>query len=72
LLTANDVGIVTEAEIPASSHGDFSVEGYHSYLLQASDLLKSAKYQVMAQVRSALATLTKIRLDLMHAAVQSV
>jgi exonuclease III len=74
LLTANnvDVGIVTEAEIPASGHKDFNVEGYHSYLPNASDLLKSAKYRVMALVRSALATSTKIRLNLMHAAVQSV
>jgi hypothetical protein len=74
LLTANDVNIriITEAEIPASGHGDFNVEGYHSYLPHASNLLKSAKYRVVALVRSTLATSTKIRLDLMHAAVQSV
>jgi hypothetical protein len=74
LLTANDidVGTVTAAEIPATGHGDFNVKGYHSYLLQASDLLKLAKYRVLVLVRSVLATATKIRLNLMHAAVQSV
>jgi hypothetical protein len=74
LLTDNDVdiSIVTETEIPASSHGDFNVEGYHSYLRQASELLKTAKYRVVVLVRSALATATKIRLDLMHSAVQLV
>jgi hypothetical protein len=72
LLTTNNVniGIVTEAEIPASGLGDFNVEGYHSYLPHASKLLKTAKYQVVVLVRSALATSTKFRLDLMHAAVQ--
>jgi hypothetical protein len=58
LLTANDVniGVITEAEIPASSHGDFNDKGYHSYLPHTSDLLKSAKYRVVALVQSALAT----------------
>jgi hypothetical protein len=48
LLTANDVdiGIITEAEIPAISHGDFNIEEYHSYLPHQSNLLKSAKYRV--------------------------
>jgi hypothetical protein len=34
LLTANDVdvGIITETEIPTSSHRDFNVEGYHTFL----------------------------------------
>jgi hypothetical protein len=74
LLTANDVdiGIITEAEIPASSHGNFNVEGYHSYLPHPFNLLKAGKYRVVALVRSALATSTKIWLDLMHAVVQSV
>jgi hypothetical protein len=73
-LTNNDVDIciVTEAEIPTSGHGDLNVEGYHTYLPHASDLLKSAKYRVVVLVRSALATAMKIRLNLMHAAVQSV
>jgi hypothetical protein len=74
LLMANnvDIAIITEDEIPASSHGDFNVKGYHSYLPHPSNLLKAPKYRVMALVGSALATSTKIRLDLMHAAVQSV
>jgi hypothetical protein len=75
LLNDNDVhvGIVTETEIPSSGHGDFNVEGYHSYLpLSPSELLTTAKYRVVVLVRSALATMTKIRSDLMHAAVQSV
>jgi hypothetical protein len=74
LLTANDVdiGIITEAEIPASSHGDFNVEGYHTYLPHPSNLLKSAKYRIVTLVRSALATPAKIQLDLMHTAVQSI
>jgi hypothetical protein len=39
-----DVGIITEAEIPTSSHGDFSVEGYHTFLpVGPSDKLKTAK-----------------------------
>jgi hypothetical protein len=42
-----DVGIVTETEIPSSGHGDNNVEGYHSYLpLSPSELLKTAKYRV--------------------------
>jgi hypothetical protein len=41
------VGIVTETEIPCSGHGDYNVEGYHSYLpLSPSYLLKTAKYRV--------------------------
>jgi hypothetical protein len=65
-----DVGIVTEMEIPSSGHDDYNVEGYHSYLpLSPSKLLKTAKYRVVVLVRSALATATKIRSDLMHAAV---
>jgi hypothetical protein len=67
LLNDNDVnvGIVTETEIPSS--------GYHSYLpLSPSELLKTAKYRVVVLVQSALATVTKIRSDLMHAAVQLV
>jgi hypothetical protein len=75
LLNDNDlnVGIVTKTEIPSSGHGDYNVEGYHSYLpLSPSELLKTAKYRVVVLVRSALATVTKIRSDLMHAAVQSV
>jgi hypothetical protein len=73
-LTANEVniGIITEAEIPASSHGDFNVEGYHSYLPHSSDLLKSAKYRIVTLVRSSLATSAKIWLNLMHMAVQSI
>jgi hypothetical protein len=68
-----DVGIVTETEIPSSGHRDYNVEGYHSCLpLSPSELLKTAKYRVVVLVRSALATETKIRSDLMHAAVQSV
>jgi hypothetical protein len=75
LLNDNDVnvGIVTETEIPSSRHRDYNVEGYHSYLpLSPSELLKTAKYQVVVLVRSALATVTKIGSDIMHAAVQSV
>jgi hypothetical protein len=74
LLTANnvDIGIVKVAKIPDSSHGDFNMEEYHSYLPHASKLLKTAKYRVVVLVRSELATAMKIRLDLMHAAVQSV
>jgi hypothetical protein len=68
-----DVGIITETEIPTSSHGDFNVKGYHTFLLVThSDLLKTAKYHVMIVVRSEMAALTKIRQDLMHLAVQSV
>jgi hypothetical protein len=75
LLTDNDVdvGIITETEIPSSGHGDLNVEGYHSYLpLAPSKLLNTAKYQVVVLVRSALATATKVRSDVMHVAVQSV
>jgi endonuclease/exonuclease/phosphatase family metal-dependent hydrolase len=75
LLTANDVnvGIITETEIPAGSHGDFNVEGYHTFLpVSHSKLLKTDKYRVMVVVRSAMAALTKIRLDLMHPAVQTI
>jgi hypothetical protein len=64
--------IITEAEIPASSHGNFNVEGYTSYLPHPSNLLKTAKYRIVAMVRSALATATKLRPNLMHASVQSV
>jgi hypothetical protein len=68
-----EVCIVTETEIPASGHGDYNVEGYHSYLpLSPSELLKTAKYRVVVLVRSALAAATKVRSDLMHAAVQLV
>jgi hypothetical protein len=68
-----NVSIVMETEIPSSGHRDFHVEGYHSYLpLAPSELLKTAKYRVMVLVRSALATVTKVRSDLMHAAVQAV
>jgi hypothetical protein len=68
-----DVGIITETEIPTSSHGDFNVEGYHTFLpVNHSDKLKTAKYRVMVVVRSELAALTKIRPDLMHPAVQSI
>jgi hypothetical protein len=68
-----DVGIVTKTEIPSSGYGDYNVEGYHSYLpLSPSELLKTAKYRVVVLVRSALAIGTKIRSDLMHAAVHSV
>jgi endonuclease/exonuclease/phosphatase family metal-dependent hydrolase len=75
LLTANevDVGIITETEIPASSHGDFNVEGYHTFLpVSHLELLKTDKYRVMVVVRSAMAALTKIRLDLMHPTVQTI
>jgi hypothetical protein len=75
LLNDNDVnvGIVTKTEIPSSGHGDYNVEGYHSYLpLSPSELLKTDKYWVVVLVRSALATVTKIRSDLKHAAVQLV
>jgi hypothetical protein len=74
LLTANDVDIriITEADIPASSHKDFNVEGYHSYLPHPSNLLKAAKYRIVTLVRSALATSTKIWLNLMHMVVQLV
>jgi hypothetical protein len=44
LLNDNDfnVGIVTETEIPSSGHGDYNVEGYHSYLpLSPLELLKT-------------------------------
>jgi hypothetical protein len=52
-----DVGIVTETEIPSSGHGDYNMEGLHSYLpLDPSELLKTAKYGVVVLVRSALAT----------------
>jgi hypothetical protein len=64
--------IITEAEIPASSHGDFNVEGYTSYLPHPPNLLKTAKYRVVAMVRIAVATSTKLWPDLMHASVQSV
>ncbi len=68
-----DVGIITETEIPTSSHGDFNVKGYHTFLpVNHSDKLKTSKYRVMVVVRSELAALTKIRPDLMHPAVQSI
>jgi endonuclease/exonuclease/phosphatase family metal-dependent hydrolase len=55
------------------SHGDFNVEGYHTFFpMTHSDKLKMAKYHVMVVVRSELAALTKIRHDLMHSAVQSI
>jgi hypothetical protein len=75
LLTANDVnvGIITETEIPSSCHGDFNVNGYHSFLpLSHSELLKTAKYRVVVVVRSALAALAKIRIYLMHLTVQTI
>jgi hypothetical protein len=75
LLNANsvDVGIITETEIPTSSHGDFNVEGYHTFLpVSHSELLKTAKSRVMVVVRSAMAAQTKIRLDLMHPAGQTI
>jgi hypothetical protein len=75
LLTANDVnvGIITETEIPSSCHGDFNVNGYHSFLpLSHSELLKTAKYRVVVVVRSALAALDKIRIYLMHLTVQTI
>jgi hypothetical protein len=75
LLTANDidVGIITETEIPTSSHRDFNVEGYHTFLpVSHSELLKTAKYRVMVVVRSAIAAQTKIRPDLMHPAEQTI
>jgi hypothetical protein len=68
-----DVGIITETEIPTSSHGDFNVEGYHTFLtLNHSDKLKTARYHMMVVVRSELVALTKISPDLMHPAVQSI
>jgi hypothetical protein len=66
-----DVSIVTETKIPFSGHGDYNVEGYHSYLpLSPSKLLKTAKYRIVVLVQSVLATATKVRSDLMHAAVR--
>jgi hypothetical protein len=68
-----DVGSIMETEIPTSSHGDFNVEGYHTFLpVNHSDKLKTAKYRIMVVVRSELAALMKIRQDLMHLAVQSI
>jgi hypothetical protein len=68
-----DVGIITETEIPTISHGDFNVEGYHTFLpVTHSDLLKTAKYRVMIVVKSTMAELMKIRHDLMHPAEQSI
>jgi hypothetical protein len=75
LLTANDVkvGIITETEIPSSCHGDVNVEGCHSFLpLFHSELLKTAMYRVVVMVRSALAALAKIWIDLMHPTVQTI
>jgi hypothetical protein len=44
LLNVNDVDIITETEIPSSGHGDYNVEGYHSFLpLSHSEMLKTAK-----------------------------
>jgi hypothetical protein len=73
LLTDNyvDISIITEAEIPSSSHGNYNVKGF-SYLPHPSNLLKADKYSVVTLVRSAYATSTKILLYLMHALVQSV
>jgi hypothetical protein len=69
----SDVGIITETEIPTSSHGDFNVKGCHTFLLvNHSDKLKTAKYRVMVVVRSELAALTIICPDVMHPAVQSI
>jgi hypothetical protein len=68
-----DVGIITETEIQTSSHGNFNVKGYHTFLpVTHSELLKTSKYSVMIVVRSELAALTKIRQDLMHPAVQMI
>ncbi len=68
-----DVRIITETEIPTSSHGDFNIKGYHTFLpVTHSDLLKTAKYRVMIVVKSAMAALTKIRHNLMHPAVKSI
>jgi hypothetical protein len=74
LLAANDVNvmIIREANFPAGSYGNFNVEGYTSYLPYPSNLLKTAKYRVVAMVLSALATSAKLRPDLMHASVQLV
>jgi hypothetical protein len=56
-----DVGIITETEIPTSRHGDFNVEGYHTFLpVGPSDKLKTAKYRMMVVVRSQLLAITKI------------
>jgi hypothetical protein len=40
--------VITKTEIPTSSHGDFNVEGYHTFLpMGPSDKLKMAKYRMM-------------------------
>jgi exonuclease III len=68
-----DIRIITETKIPTSSHGDFNVEGYHTFLpVTHSELLKTDKYRVMVIVRSAMASLTKNRHDLIHPAVQTI
>jgi hypothetical protein len=68
-----DVRVITDTEIPSSGQGDYNVKGYHSYLpLSPSKLLKTAKYRAVVLVRSLLAIVAKIRLDLMHLAVQSI
>jgi hypothetical protein len=75
LLNANDldVGSITETEIPSSGHEDYNVKRCNSFLpLSHSELLKTVKYRVVVVVRSALVTVAKIRLDLMHWAVQSI
>jgi hypothetical protein len=67
-----DVRIITETEIPTSSHGEFNVKGYHTFLpVGPSDKLKTVKYRMMVVLRSELAAITKIQPDLMHPAVQS-
>jgi hypothetical protein len=74
LPVANDVKvmIITEAKISTGSDGDFNIVGYTSYLPHASNLQKTAKYRVVAMVRSALAAPVKLWPDLIHASVQSV
>jgi endonuclease/exonuclease/phosphatase family metal-dependent hydrolase len=58
--------------LPTSSHRDYNVEGYHTFLpVGPSDKLKTAMYHMMVVVRSELAAVTKIRPDLMHPTVQS-
>jgi hypothetical protein len=75
LLNVNDldVGSITETEIPSSAHEDYNVKRCNSFPpLSHSELLKTVKYRVVVVVRSALVTVAKIRLDLMHWAVQSI
>jgi endonuclease/exonuclease/phosphatase family metal-dependent hydrolase len=63
---------VTEAELPASTTEEFTVDGYTSYLSHPSLLLTVAKHRVILLIRTPLAATAQTRPDLMSPTIQSV